>query len=363
MRKTVFATFGLALLSTCGVGIGQSILSDGDFEDLDFGTAPNCDLPNGAWRFPEDYVRSELCEMVPENLAVIPTARFDPHGHGHCLQLQATNTPTSKNIHLPNRFVRIVEATGQIIDVDFDIWIPEFGVSGGAVYLSGDHGGGGFDREYDRGPQIAWSSDGTVSWTDRDSNHNYLVDFAVGRWQRTHIEINLSADTWSVDYGNAGESLVRVGSDLPFRAELTGRIDHVDRFTYAVFGSFDSTYHGYIDNVSVSTHFTDFGLVVDSPCPLGGDFQISWTKGTPGGRIAVVKSDQLGGYVVPEGVPCAGTNLALSSTGIKLLAIERSDMNGEGSKRARSMSNLVCRDYLQLIDLERCITSNVAPLN
>ena len=51
---------------------------------------------------------------------------------------------------------------GQEVTVSFDILVPDSSVGGGNIYVGGNHGGGGFARETDRGPQLGWFADGLI---------------------------------------------------------------------------------------------------------------------------------------------------------------------------------------------------------
>lgn len=99
-------------------------------------------------------------------------------------------------------------------------------------------------------------------------------------------------------------------------------------------------------------------LVVDAACPTSGPIQISWTGGTPSGRIALLFARDRGAMTVSPGSPCEGTQLGLGSIQIRLVDLYRTDENGEGTISGAANEG-VCKAYLQLLDLGNCSTSNV----
>jgi len=97
-------------------------------------------------------------------------------------------------------------------------------------------------------------------------------------------------------------------------------------------------------------------LTISGTCP--GTIDVAVTGGTPGGSIALVRSNSLGNTTVPGG-GCAGTQLDLD--GAALLSILPLDGNGEFTT-TRNVAGALCGAFLQALDLDTCQTTNTAQL-
>lgn len=225
-----------------------NILTDGDMESLTVGTSPDVGIPAGAWSFPANYIAEGLAEQNPSQFSIVPTSSVDPNAAGNSLRLDAT-TAEHVNLHLPIMFpFEITESPGQIVQVTFDIWVESGTNGGGAVYLSGDHGGGGFSNLSDRGPQISWRDDGNLHY-DGPSWHPITLGYPRGKWQSVRLDIDLVNDTFDMFWTFENLPIViQVGYDLAFRS---GPLDHLDRFTFVHFGDFEQTGRALIDNIVV----------------------------------------------------------------------------------------------------------------
>ncbi len=103
-------------------------------------------------------------------------------------------------------------------------------------------------------------------------------------------------------------------------------------------------------------------LTVNATCPSGGPIHISWIDATPGQQVALIFAAETGAFRVPQGNPCAGTELGLGVSRIRLAW--RGSAGPDGSRTLdASTGPEACGGYLQLLDLGSCATSNVAQLN
>jgi len=112
---------------------------------------------------------------------------------------------------------------------------------------------------------------------------------------------------------------------------------------------------------SGSAYFFDFGLPTlsaSATCPSGGSITVDWSCATPDGQIALIFAANTGGFIVPGGYPCAGTQLGLGTSAIQIAYTGVSDATGSGVLNA-SAPSAACGGYLQLIDLDMCAVSNV----
>lgn len=97
-------------------------------------------------------------------------------------------------------------------------------------------------------------------------------------------------------------------------------------------------------------------LTVGGSCP--GSMSVTISGATANGQLPVALAPVTGSFLLPGGV-CAGTELNLS--GPQLLAIPLADANGELG-RVFSPPASACGQFLQIVDLATCRTSNVAQL-
>ncbi|MCC6907090.1 MAG: hypothetical protein IT430_04040 [Phycisphaerales bacterium] len=104
-------------------------------------------------------------------------------------------------------------------------------------------------------------------------------------------------------------------------------------------------------------------LSVEAECSVG-QFRITvrWERATPNGRVALLHASDRGFFYVPGNLPCAGTWLGLGFSGARVVYQTNSGPNG-----GRVLDGLgtreVCGTYLQLLDLESCLPSNVVRLD
>lgn len=98
-------------------------------------------------------------------------------------------------------------------------------------------------------------------------------------------------------------------------------------------------------------------LSVGGSCP--GTVIVSWDGATPSRQQAIVFSSAAGNLVIPSG-PCQGTQLGLSSRGIRVVNTVGTG-NGSGSVSGPA-GTAACGGKLQLVELPSCNTSNVGSI-
>ncbi len=98
-------------------------------------------------------------------------------------------------------------------------------------------------------------------------------------------------------------------------------------------------------------------LSVGGTCP--GTVTVGWSGATPNTQQAIVFAATEGNLVVPSG-PCQGTQLGLSSQGIRIVnTIGTGNGSGQVSGPAGTAA---CGGKLQLVELPSCNTSNVGTI-
>ncbi|MCC6907969.1 MAG: FG-GAP repeat protein [Phycisphaerales bacterium] len=100
--------------------------------------------------------------------------------------------------------------------------------------------------------------------------------------------------------------------------------------------------------------------VPDCSSGLGGELEVRWFQATPdrSARVAILFGRRTGGFVIPNGNPCAGTPLGLGSLELQVAFTGSSGQFGAGRVKT-SIPRAACGGYLQLLDVTRCATSNV----
>lgn len=245
------------MLALTGPACGQ-FLTDGTFDRLVPGKAPDCDGPAGAWFWPAHYLTPEnVCERDREQISIVRTATVDPSRQGNSMQLLA-RTSSTENISLPHLFPRVIhEVQGQVLRIEFDVYVPSDGMSGGSVYVGGDHstnGLGGFANVRDRGPQISWNLNRTITARTQFATVVLVNEFPLGRWQRVALDIDLWSDVYDAWWASGAEPLQLVGQSLGFRS---GTQRKLDRFTVAHFADITQAAHMFYDNIRVKYCYAD----------------------------------------------------------------------------------------------------------
>ena len=237
--RMLTALAAAGVLATGGAAQGQ-ILLDGDMEALSIGTPPDCEQPAGAWEFPENYVTAGVCESSPEAVRV----ESEPTGRGQSLLVKIADA--AANTHVTNLFTRVIAEGEGVVVVHFDIFVPG-GNGGAAMYVGGDHGGGGFDAARDRGPQLAWDSGGGLS--NFEPGQIMRTEYKFDTWQRVRLDIDLVSDTFDLSHTNdISVPPTLIAGDLAFRSTP---LDHLDRFSIAHFGGFEPVNVAFFDNVTI----------------------------------------------------------------------------------------------------------------
>ena len=99
-------------------------------------------------------------------------------------------------------------------------------------------------------------------------------------------------------------------------------------------------------------------LSVNASCPSGGSIRVSWSGATGGGTVALLYARNTGSFHIPNGNPCAGTALGLSSNQLQIGYQGAAGQNGSRTLNSNTGAG-VCGGYMQLLDVPTCGTSNV----
>ncbi len=99
-------------------------------------------------------------------------------------------------------------------------------------------------------------------------------------------------------------------------------------------------------------------LTIGGSCP--GMMNLRVSGATPNGQVAILHADGTGAVRIPNGNPCAGTQLGLNASA-RLFQVMRADQNGSLSVNL-NVPGQACRRYVQALDAATCATSNVDQL-
>ena len=222
--------------------MGQ-FLDDGNFDDLDPGTPPNCEVDAGAWGWPQNYIDAGLCERLPGEFEIVVPTR------GNSLHLNIDDPDPAFTGHLTNLLRAVIfEDPTQTVVYTAEVNVLNEGVAGGCIYVGGDHGGGGFSNASDRGPQICWETDGNIHVWDGGANPVVVESYPVKEWQFVRLEIDLTADNYDMFWGTDAKNLSLVGEDVPFRVPS---LDFIDRITVVHFGGLALVEESLFDNFTI----------------------------------------------------------------------------------------------------------------
>lgn len=216
-----------------------------NFDSATPGTAPDVGTPVGEWQFPPQYVSSNSAEPNRTWFTVAAVTEFDPSGSGNALKVDVASA--SSVAHLPGLLPEpIHQSSTARVQAQFDIFIPSGPHGGCFVYVGGDHGGGGYSFENDRGPQIGFSASGQVRTYHNGPNERGA--YARDAWLTVVLEIDLVNDHYALSIGPRGGTLSELAAEVPFRS---GTLEFIDRFTVVTFTD-EPSLLAYIDNVSIT---------------------------------------------------------------------------------------------------------------
>ncbi len=282
--RTRAVCVGAAALGMFAAGAPGQTINDGNFDALAIGTPPDNATPAGAWQFPANYIAMVLGEVLPTNYSIVATGPVP----GNSLAMNV-NSATA-NIHLTNILPAIInEVPGRTIRVGFRVFVPDFGPAlpwgGGSIYVGADMGGGGFNNGTDRGPQLTWFPNGTIT-------HAHLVAGVVTNtvivpvwvpavWQEVRLDVRLDTDNFDAYWGPAGGPLAQVGTNLAFRS---GTLNKIDRFSFAHFGATVALNNALYDDITIEiidTCYPDCNGVGGLTIADFGCFQTKFVAGDP----------------------------------------------------------------------------------
>lgn len=100
--------------------------------------------------------------------------------------------------------------------------------------------------------------------------------------------------------------------------------------------------------------------VPDCASGSGGELEVRWFQATPDrrARVAILYGRRTGGFIIPNGNPCAGTALGLGAQDLQVAFTGSAGQFGAGRVKT-NIPRAACGGYLQLVDIARCEVSNV----
>jgi hypothetical protein len=256
MKRTMTLAAAVALAGgAISAHAQQNLIHDGTIDNLSPGTAPDCAIPAGAWHLAEGF-----CEDTPLQFQVVPTAVFEPGAPGNTLAQQILPPPATLDhgIRLYSNFdPPVIGTPGSVLVVEFDIWVAQAGMAGGAVLLPSflNNGSTIFN--------VVWFADGTIQ-TGRlpgesgpgcgNGFQRLVPSYTAARWQHVRLVVDLVNHNWDMWWSYRGETPVPYADHRSFLP--SNQWSDVGAFAFAhltpVAGSSctEQATFSYLDNVS-----------------------------------------------------------------------------------------------------------------
>ncbi len=103
---------------------------------------------------------------------------------------------------------------------------------------------------------------------------------------------------------------------------------------------------------------TGLNLALRTSCPDGGSARIGWANASPERMAVLLIASGTGTVRIPNRYPCAGTELGLASTGLRIAWQGRNDADGGRVLNAATPPG-ACGQFVQLLDVSTCNVSEV----
>ncbi len=235
-------TAALLLAAALSPAHAASLITDGDFDDLPTGTAPNVGTPAGHWSFYPGHP-----ELAASQVSIAPVPAG---GSGNALRFSlAVNESPGSAIGLIHRFARpVTAASGQILNVVFDIYV-EPGAAAPVLFL-------GQNDEYNRSGQLTWDDTGRLSvWQCCFPNSTptpVVSSYPRGVWQTVRLQLDVAQSRYDFHWSEKGQPVSVARSNLTFMNGSPLRyIDILVAFRASDLGY--SAARSYFDNIRVTT--------------------------------------------------------------------------------------------------------------
>src|SRR5262245_1921188 len=216
MHNRMYAVLAILGASLPAAHAQQNLIHDGTIE-LPAGTAPDCGSPAGAWHFADGF-----CEDNPLQFQVVPNALFDPGALGKSLAQHILPPPATLDhgLRLYSNFdPPVIGTLGTVLVVEFDIWVAQAGMAGGAVFLPS------FLNNDSTIFNITWFSDGTIE-TGRlpgesgpgcgNGFQTLVPSYMAARWQHVRLVVDLVNHNWDLWWSYRDETPVKYTDHRPF---------------------------------------------------------------------------------------------------------------------------------------------------
>ena len=306
------------------------ILSDGNFDNLEVGTAPDNGDPAGAWSIGINPSHPDDIEDDPNQISIVPTSEFVEGATGNSLSVSPRGVTTHGRFN-----DRVREKDNEILRATFDVFIPETETSGQPSFHLLLTGGSPFSLQ-SRGPRIVWNNgriqanfcgEGSSCTSPRTAT---LVDETpVNVWQNVQLDIDLANDSYDLSWGTEGGPMELVAPYNRFRSSTQA---FLDRFSVTYFNNFSYRRgNAYLDNIDMEIlkkdwlgdanldgQFDSVDIVevlqagkynVDE---IAGWSQGDWNRDMRFDRLDIVSALQDGGY--GQGPHAASAKQAASDT-------------------------------------------------
>lgn len=243
LRSMLLATLWLSVTPVASLG---QIISNGNFDDLTVGSAPDNGVPAGSWSIPTfGPPHADEIEDSQNQFTIVETSTFAPGSAGNSMRIESPGNHTTTFVE--NIFSeRIRQSPDEILRASFDVFVPsQDGMLGGlAVHLA--------DGSSNRGPLMGWDSQGRINV--HQTSVTYLVnETPLDTWQHVQLDIDLMDDSYDFFWSADDEPLELIAPYVSFTSFSGGVRSSLDRFALALYPDMPSRPEGvaYVDNIVI----------------------------------------------------------------------------------------------------------------
>jgi len=241
-------TAALLLAAALSPGHAASLLTNGDFDSLPVGTAPDVGRPVGGWSQNPD---AEATETAPSQVTIAPAPAG---GTGNALRLSlAEGEFADDSMEALKYLTRAVTTdSGQILNVSFDIYVEPGAIGPGVVLAQSDPN--------TRTAQLSWGSltpgpNTLTAWEytgpDLSAPTTLLSTYPRGIWQTVRLEVDLARARYNFYWSEKGQPVSVTRTNLRFHRDAPRT--HIHLIRVIRFAQYSAAMRASVDDFRVTT--------------------------------------------------------------------------------------------------------------
>jgi hypothetical protein len=225
-RQNTARTFAIALLlaGRLSGAHAASLISDGDFDRLPAGTAPDNSQPAGPWSFPRDYFIAGTDFAAETSVSQFTIVPAPAGGTGNALRVSFTSTENlGAGTYVPNLLARnITRESEEMIHASFDVYVLPGHGGGTAILSKGDI------ETADRASQLVWHPDGRLlTRNSSGADTTIIASCPRGVWQTARLQIDLTRQRYNLYWSEKGQPVSVTRTNLAFRSPSIPFVDRI----------------------------------------------------------------------------------------------------------------------------------------